>query len=164
MSFKDFVESKTFQKILWGIGAFIVALIIFQAGVFVGFSKASFSYRLGDNFHSAFGEGPRGAMMFPPGSPEGFSPGGFSEAHGVAGKIIKISLPTVFVEGNDAVEKTILINDDTLIKEFRQTISPADLKVDDNVVVIGTPNTQGQIEAKLIRVVMEMATSSLNKN
>ena len=35
---------------------------------------------------------------------------------------------------------------------MKSNITTNDLKLDDFVVVIGTPNTQGQIEAKFIRV------------
>jgi hypothetical protein len=142
-----------YKKILWGIGIFIAALIIFQAGMFVGFRRASFSYGLGDNYYRTFG-GPRGGMM------RGFLPDDFPESHGVAGKIIKISLPNIFIAGNDGVEKNILISSSTLIREFRQMASPADLKVDDFVVVIGSPNAQSQIDAKFIRVMPGISTST----
>ncbi len=161
MSTKDFFESKIFQRVIWGIGIFIIALVIFQAGVFIGYKRASFSFRYGDNYYSTFGSGPMGGMMrnFPPGLP----PDDFPAGHGVSGKIIKVSLPTVLVAGDDGVEKSVLVASSTLIREFRQMISPADLKVDDTVVVIGSPNAQSQIEAKLIRIIPAMPTATPQK-
>jgi hypothetical protein len=50
------------------------------------------------------------------------------------------------------MEKIILIKEDTVIKRFRDNIKLSDLKVDDYVTVIGEPNEEGQIQAKLIRL------------
>ena len=158
MSIKDFFESKSFKKVIWCMGILIAVLIIFQAGIFVGFHQADFSYKGGENYYRTFGGGSRESMHgFIPGIP----PEEFSQAHGVSGKIIKIDLPNIFIEGNDAIEKSILIGDDTIIKRFRQTQRPTDLKVDDDVIIIGSPNSEGQIEAKLIRVIMSTATTSI---
>ncbi len=145
MNIKEFSQSKVFKKILYGIGILIVALLIFQGGVFVGYHKAGFSYRLGDNYHRTFG-GEHGEFSV------GISPGDFTDAHGSVGKIIKIDLPTFVLEGQDGVEKIISVNDDTVIRQFRETLKPADLKISDFVVVIGSPNAQGQIESRLIRL------------
>ena len=54
--------------------------------------------------------------------------------------------------GWDNVEKSVLITDDTEIREFRNLIKPEDLKVNDLVIVIGSPNNTGEIQAKLIRL------------
>jgi hypothetical protein len=56
------------------------------------------------------------------------------------------------VQDNDGTEKIVLIKDDTSIRSMRDDISKDRLKVDDFIVVIGSPNAQGQIEAKLIRL------------
>jgi hypothetical protein len=56
------------------------------------------------------------------------------------------------VQDKNNIEKVILINTNTQIQEMRGNVATGDLKIDDFVVVIGTPNPQGQIEAKFIRV------------
>ncbi len=76
----------------------------------------------------------------------------FPNAHGTVGKIIKIELPTIIVQDKDETEKVVLIKDDTSIRSGKTDITKNDLKVDDFIVVIGSPNTQGQIEAKLVRI------------
>jgi hypothetical protein len=150
MEQKNFFQSKIFTKILYVVGILIIALIIFQAGMFVGFRKAEFSGKFGNNYRETFG-GPRGGFGI--GMMQGFfGDENFPSAHGAVGKIIKINLPTLVVIGPDNVEKVVLIKDDTQIVEFRQQIKPADLKLDDYIVVIGTPNNSSQIEAKLIRI------------
>ncbi len=157
MNIKEFSQSKTFKKIIYGIGGVIVALLIFQAGVLVGYHKAGFSYRLGDNYHRTF-VGERGEF------PMDIYRGDFTDAHGSVGKIIKIDLPTFVLEGQDGVEKIISIGDDTVIRQFRETIKPADLKINDFVVVIGSPNTQGQIESQLIRLMPSMPDSTISSS
>jgi hypothetical protein len=140
-------QSKASKEILYGIGATIIILLIFQAGIFVGYHKAAFSYQWGDNYYRTF-EG----MRKDPGFARDFIRGDFPDAHGTVGKIIKIDLPTIFVTDQRNIEKAVVVKDDTVIRRFRETLQPADLKVDDFVVVIGSPNEKGQVEAKFIRL------------
>jgi hypothetical protein len=141
---KNFFQTKTFTKILWAVGGLIVACLIFQAGVSVGFYKAAFSYRLGDEYHSVFGE--RKQM------PQDFLGQGFSDAYGASGDILKIDLPNLVVEGQNSVEETVVLSTSTIFRKMRDTIKATDLKPDDFIVVIGQPNDKGQIEASLVRV------------
>jgi hypothetical protein len=62
-------------------------------------------------------------------------------------------LPNIVIEGQNAVEETIVVSTSTIFRQMRDTIPATDLKADDFVVVIGEPNQNGQIEAKLVRVV-----------
>jgi hypothetical protein len=143
---KEFTQSKMFQKVLIGVGIAIIALLIFQAGIFVGYRKASFSYRFGDNYYRVFGE--HGQKLF-----KGSIRGGFIEANGAVGKIVSINLPTFVVVGTDNVEKVILIRENTRVRYLDGTATSSDLKVDDSIVVFGRPNENSQIEARLIRIV-----------
>ncbi len=144
---KNIWQSKFFRGATSSLLVLIILLCVFQAGRFVGFHQASFSYRLGDNYYRAFEGGPlSGGMMR--GNPFGDLPGG----HGAAGKIIKVSLPTIVISTPDNLEKTILINDKTLVRHFRGNASSSLLKVGDMVVIIGEPNQDSAIEAKLIRL------------
>lgn len=154
MDLNNFFQSKTFKKILCGIGAVVVFLFVLQAGMFIGYKKASFSYLLGDNYHNTFG--PRGGSMM------GFPRGGFSGAHGVIGKIVKADSGTLVIEGQDKIEKIVLIKENTVIMSLRNAIKPTDLKVDDFIVVMGSPDDKGQIEAKLIRI-MPQAPETFNE-
>ncbi|MDD5626398.1 MAG: hypothetical protein PHW01_00060 [Patescibacteria group bacterium] len=145
MDFNQFFRSKIFKITLLTIGLLIIILLIFQAGMLVGFKKAGFSYRWGENYHRNFA-GPRGGFF------QDFADKDFIEAHGVFGPIIKIDGSTLVIKGERDIEKIILLKDDTVIKHFQDTIKPGDLKIDDHIIVIGSPNDAGQIEAKLIRV------------
>lgn len=153
MDFNKLFQSKSFKVGLIVLGAFIVLLLVFRAGVFVGYKKAQFSYRWGENYHRNFA-GPRSGFFGD--FRRGFGDrGGFINAHGTFGSVIKVDGNTIIVKGRDNVEKTVLVSDNTTINKGRETIKVSDLKVDDRVVIIGSPNDQGQIEAKLIRVFSE---------
>jgi len=143
---KEFARSKSFHGILIGLCVAIIILLIFQAGVAVGHRKAAFAYKFGDNYYRAFDErGLRAPFMI------GLR-GGLPDAHGAAGAIISLTLPTFVVGGPDNIEKVVMVRDDTIIRRFDGEIQPTDLTVDDFVVVLGEPNEDSQIEAKLIRV------------
>ena len=83
----------------------------------------------------------------------------FIDPHGVYGKVVRVDpatnsgQATIVVKGRDDVEKIIQASSGTSITRLREKISITDLKVDDSIVVIGNPNNEGQIEAKLIRVI-----------
>lgn len=138
-------QSKAFKIILWALGVFILVAVSFGAGMFVGFKKAGFSYKWGENYHRNFG-GPKGGFA------GDFMGRDLMNANGVVGQIIKIDGQTLVIKGQDNVEKIILLKADSVLREFMNTISQGDLKAGDFVVVIGEPNDQGQIEAKFIRI------------
>lgn len=146
MDINKFFQSKLFKWIICGILSLIVLLFVFKIGMFVGSKRADFAFRWGENYHKNFA-GPRGGFF------NEFSGKDFIDAHGIFGQIIKIDGQTIVIEGQDNVEKIILVKEDTTIRSLRDNIKLSDLKVNDYIVVIGDPNDAGQIEAKLIRVV-----------
>jgi len=148
---KDFVKSKTFKKIIYVLGIIVITLMVFYTGMMAGFRKSSFNHNWGENYQRNFG--------FPNkmGGPE-MMRGEFGQfrnllnAHGAIGKIIKVELPSIIVlDEKDNTEKVVVIDDNTEIRKVRDSISKDDLKLDDHIIVIGSPNSSGQIEAKLIR-------------
>jgi hypothetical protein len=148
-SIKKVFDSKKVFMVASVFGALVISTLIFQAGVFVGFHKASFGRDWGENYGRNFGMmrgdmGPiRGGIINPENFPNG---------NGAVGKIIKIELPTIIVQDKDGTEKIVLIKDDTSIRSMREDITKDKLKIDDAIVVVGSPNNKGQIEAKLIRL------------
>ena len=141
------INRDTLKRIIVVLGGLAAVILIFGAGIFIGEMKARFSYRWAENYQRNFA-GPRAGFLggFP--APPG---GDFIESHGVFGQIIKINSDLV-IKGQNNVERVVLINADTAIEKGRTTIKKEDLKVGDNLVIIGSPDDQGQIEAKLIRV------------
>ena len=146
---KKVFQSKAFVLTLKSIAGLFIVLLAFGTGVHVGFRKANFSYRWGENYHRNFG-GPRQGWF------HGLDFGAheFMDAHGTFGSILQVDVPggTLVVKGKDNTERTILISAQTVIQKNRVAQQIADLKADDRIVVIGVPNAQGQIEAKFIRV------------
>jgi hypothetical protein len=147
MNIKDFIKSRYMRIGLLTICAFVVALFIFQAGVIVGFRKASFSFGFGEKFYKTFNGTQDNRFM-------GMGPKGLIDENGAVGKIVKIILPEIVVSDRSNIEKSITVDDDTKIVKFRDAISAEELKVGDMVIVIGEPFPEsGQIDAKLIRVI-----------
>lgn len=142
-------QSKKFKIALIVLGALIVLLAAFRAGEFVGYKKARFSYMWGENYHRNFA-GPRGGFFGD--VRREFKDRDFINAHGTFGSIITIDGSTLVIKGEGDVEKTILVSDKTMIESRREPLRISGLRVDDRVVVIGSPDEQGRIEAKLIRV------------
>lgn len=146
MDINKIFQSKWFGGTIIGITILIAVLLIFKAGMIVGAKKADFSCRWSDNYHQNFG-GPQKGFL------QGFGDRDFMDSHGVSGQILKIDSPSIIIKGIDNVEKIITTNEGTIINRLKDVIKISDLKIDDNVVVIGSPNQTGQIEAKLIRVI-----------
>lgn len=143
MKTSDFFRSQALKIILIIIGVVVIFLVTFSMGEHIGFHKASFTFQNGDNFYHTFG--PNSASQDMLQSTE------FSNTHGVVGKVINITLPTLTIEDRDNTEKTVLINNQTIIRQLRKTLTPSDIKVGDYIVAIGEPNAQSQIAAVLIR-------------
>jgi hypothetical protein len=143
------INQDVLKWIIIGLAGFVIIVLIFSAGMFVGGMKARFSYQWAESYHQNFA-GPRGGFFgdwraLP-------SPGDFIESHGTFGEIIKINDSDFVVKGQSDVEKVILITEGTIIQKGKDTIKKVELKVGDQIVIIGSPNEEGQIDAKLIRV------------
>lgn len=139
-------KSKLFKGVLLGLAVLIIILVVFQAGIMVGFKKANFSFRWGENYHRNFGGPERGWFGNMMGRDD------YREAQGAFGQIIKIDTSSITVKDRNNTEKVVLLSDKTVISRFRENIKQVDLKIDDQVVIIGELNESGQVEAKLIRV------------
>lgn len=132
--------------VIIGLFGFIVIVLIFSAGVKVGTLKARYSYQWADNYHKNFA-GPKGGFL---GDWRKFPAGDFIGGHGAFGEVIELNDSGFVIKGRGDIEKIIVTTDDTVVKKGRQTVEDG-LKVGDRVTIIGSPNEEGQIEAKLIR-------------
>ena len=142
------------------IGAFLIILIIFAAGISVGLYKAKFSCKFGENYERNFmgnhssrdgwaNGGPMGMMREKFNDLEGR---GFRNAHGIAGTIISITDNNIVIKDKDNKENTVAITDKTIIKLGVDDVKISDLKNDQQVVVMGNPGENGVVNADLIRV------------
>jgi hypothetical protein len=147
----DFIREINFKKIIKIIVIFIIAILLFEIGVFVGFHKASFQKDWSNNYRDNFigGKGPRQMEKM-----RALDFKDTPNSHGAIGRIIrKDSFEIVIMDDKDMIEKIIVINDKTNFRSMKNTIYFDDFKIDDFVVVLGDPNPQGKIEAKLIRLI-----------
>lgn len=167
------LKSKGFKIAAIFTGSIALALIIFMAGVNVGFHKARFSFEFGENYERNF-MGPRrdkGVPMRPDG-PMGmmrekvkdFGGSDFRNPHGVSGTIISISENSLLIKDKNNKESTVSVNDKTIIKSGRDDIMIGDLKTEEQIVVIGKPGDDGVINADLIRIFNKNIGDNQNNN
>jgi len=148
MKLEDLHNSKIIHRVVASIGIIIVILLILLIGINIGERKAGFAREFGNNFQKNF-MGPNNGMI-----ETGFNrmmPGG----HGAIGEILSIKLPQIIISGPDNLEKTVIVTASTTIRKSQDNIASSDLKTGNFVVIIGEPNQNGQIEAKLIRIMIE---------
>ncbi len=161
MDIKNLVQSNKYKVILISLAALAVLFLTFAAGMRVGFHKATFSYQWGENYHKNF-TGPRGGMLR--GMFRDFEGKDFIDSHGASGQILNINPSTdsgqaeMVIKGQDGVEKIIVFKEDVAVSRFRETIKPSELNVDDYITVIGSPMTDGKVEAKFIRILSASST------
>ena len=140
-------SSDKITRIIIVLGIFVIAIVIFLTGESFGYHRAQFSYRFGENYNRIF-EGRRGGMMgqFPMDNM-------FTNTNGGAGTVVKVALPKIVISTNDGIEKTIVLNNKTTIRQFRNSIASSSVKVGDMIVVLGSPDQNDNIVAGLIRIV-----------
>lgn len=137
-------HSKIFKFSIALLAELILLIGAFSLGMNVGFHKADFTYSWNQNYPNNFG-GPKILTMPPPN-------GAFFNPHGLDGTILSVDKNTLVIEDGDNNEKTVIISPQTSIRQNFQNLQPADLKMGEEIVIIGEPNPQGQIDAKFIRV------------
>lgn len=145
MQLENFFKSKIFAVIGYGLIILASACLVFWLGVTVGMNKADFSCKWGENYQNNFGGMADRRMPLPDNND-------FMGAHGVLGRIIKIDDPVLVVEDRGNTEINVIVDSRTSIVKARDNIKLSDLNVDDSIVVIGEPDNQGRISARLIRV------------
>ncbi len=151
----DFFSSKIFAGCILGICIMLVAIGIFEVGVHVGYHEALFSNRWNENYSQNF---------------SGMNAFGFPNTHtpnpdGTLGKILSITTDssgttTLIISSKQKPEEKILITSSTILRERLKNISVSDLSVGAYAVVIGTPNTTGEIVASLLRLVPSPTTAA----
>jgi hypothetical protein len=156
MNFQHLYKSKTFRTALITILGVSIVLAIFETGVAVGHRKAAFSYRFGEGYYRVFsgaeGRDSRGMM--------GFFDEDLPGGHGATGKVIRI-LPSSFVVASpDNTERIITTNSDTIVRRFRDVASTSDIKIDDFVITLGSPDEMGKVNAKFIRIMPPPASTT----
>jgi hypothetical protein len=142
--FTKWPKTKSARVMFWSVAILIETLIIFQAGMVVGYHKANFSMNWANNYRRNF-ESPGRQFN------NGFM-GEYTTAHGTFGKVIGIASSTIIVAGSDNTEKKVLIDGNTIVRSLRDNVSINDIKVNDFIIAIGTPTDVGELKATFIRI------------
>lgn len=145
---KELLASTMFKGILFALAAMILLCGVFSLGVRVGERKAQHFSRWSENYGRMFGSrgGPGGGFLSPP------LFGEMPDAHGAFGTVLSVNGSAIVIQGRDNLEQNVLATTTTVIRIGRGTGSFADIRPDIEVAVFGVPNEQGQIEARLIRL------------
>ncbi len=141
----NILKSKWFRYAAIGVGEVIILLLVFKLGMVVGTQKSDFERDWAQNYGRFFGEPRRG---FFPGLTENDSMNPF----GNAGSVLSINGNMVVVKSNNNVEKIVLVGTSTVVREGGSDIDLSAVKIGDPIVVIGSPNASGQIEARFVRI------------
>ena len=143
---KSFFQSNTVAKVLFILGALLVILIVFQAGLFVGYRQGAFS----SNWDNSLGRDIRDPHSF-------FAPfirdGEDAIPHGSAGEIISVKLPLIMLKSVNGTEQIVVLSPTTTIRSLRDAASTSELSIGKNVIVIGEPGNDGEIEASFVRII-----------
>ncbi len=155
---KKFIASKKLRIAIYIFGSLFILLFTFQAGMFVGVKKASFYNRIGEKYFREVNGNTENLMS-------GTRRDDFGNNYGAIGKVIQVNLPQIIVEDQGGIDKTITVSTSTSIRSGKKSLSPADVKVDNYVVIFG-PNTDDSIiNARLVRILphTNMIRSSTTK-
>lgn len=146
-------RSQKTVKIIIIVGIILVALLIFQAGTYVGFRRGVFASNWGSAYQHRFDD-PHSIFAPFMSDPDDMNP------HGVVGKIISVHLPTMMIKGKASTERIVILSTTTTIRLMHGQASTSDLVAGSQVIVTGNPGSQGQIDADFIRILSQPSTSS----
>ena len=153
MTTKEFFQSSGYNKLIIALGSLLAFLVIFAAGMAVGYREAAFSYHWQSNYGPGFSD---------PSSP--FAPfihdGDDVSPHGAFGTIVSFKSPYLMVKGDNQAESIIAIGSSTVIRHIRAFGTTTDLLPGQQVIIIGTPDNSGRIQASFIRVVPPPSTTT----
>lgn len=127
----------------WLLGAIPVALllvIVFVAGMRVGYREARFSHASGENYEHIFSR------------PEGFLDMRSENAHGVFGTVVGVADNVITVVDAFKTERSVTISSSTIMRSGANSAEATDARAGNKIVVFGDPNDAGQIAARFIRL------------
>jgi len=126
------MKSKWLRYGLIIAGSVLALVVVFGAGIFVGRATSR-----------------PGSPPFP------FVPLLLKGSHGAVGTVSQIDAQTITVELRDGLSQVILVDSQTHLEKNRQRITLTDIKIGDQLQVVGSPADQGGITAKWIRVMVK---------
>ena len=140
------VDPKQHNFIKWLI-IVLLFVFVFKLGISVGREMERFACNWTASYHKNFG-GPQNGFVdaWRSQSPD------MINSRGIFGKIIQINGDSLVVQSQDNKEVVVTIASDTVVTKLRDQVGKETLKINDFLVVLGNPDVNGQITAKLIRI------------
>lgn len=134
------IQSKRARVTIGIVVALILALLIFHAGVVFGSHRGFGRYDSYRGFRHPFL--PSGFAL-----PHGFIP----NDHGAVGTISALTPPTLTMKTRGETSQVVVFGTSTMIRDMRNASTTA-LSVGAQIVVLGEPDSEGRINAKVIRI------------
>jgi hypothetical protein len=152
----NLLESKVVRTVIWVLGGLIVIFLAFGLGVRVGEGRVGFAKGLDANYFQDFpGIVVRGGQVSVA-VPANIRASGMMPVpvvvHGLAGTVLAVAPPIIAVQDGQNNEQSVMVATGTIIREYDGTIMVSGITVGDQVAVIGSPNADGQVVARFIRV------------
>jgi hypothetical protein len=140
-------QKPNYRKIALIVSGAILIILIFGSGIVLGkyITKPNRQLvsegQIGENLVK--GQGQKGMQK--------------NKKRGLLGDVIKTEADKITIKGADGQEKAVITNDQTKIKKQGSDIKITDIKTGDRIMVVGKPNDQGVITAKMIKVMAPKA-------
>jgi hypothetical protein len=131
--------------------ALVAVFVILRIGMFVGYQRAEYSFHWGDEYHQMFGGPPQGFL-------DDFNGHGFVDAHGLFGDVLGVRGNEIMMRDKDGTEKIVVISPETVIRRQMNNLPVEKITPQMRIVIIGEPEDDGRIEAKMIRVFDQQLT------
>lgn len=145
-------------KIALAISAVIVfSLLSFGFGVRVGAHKARFTENWYEGYRKDF-MGPKSRNMMPPLKKmppmmgDMMNDADLLQSNSAAGVVVSVNGNVIVVKTIEGVEKTILVDNKTAFRKFREDVKITDITVGSEIVAIGSSDESGKIIPILVRV------------
>ncbi len=144
-----FIRSKSFLIIIGALLFLGLLLGSFSVGMAIGYHNARESYAWGESYNRVFA-GPRGGFMG--GVIRDFDGRDYIDAHGVFGEVVRVEGQSLVLSARDGLERVVVVLPTTEMRKFRDAATINDIRVGDSAVIVGTPDSEGRIQAQLIRI------------
>lgn len=144
------VPARFLGGLIVGLVIALIVAAIFSLGMLMGQFRAG--YPLHPGFGPARGGFPRWTWRLPLGH-RGYG------RHGALGEVGKIEEERITITERRGTTKVIVVTEDTAIGRDKERIELSDIRVGDWLLVIGSPGEQGEIKARLIRLLKWDRTS-----
>ena len=149
--FFGWTRSHVFQTIIMVLSSLLILLLVFQAGVFVGFHKAMFMMRHSERMEQfGHGKGMRGAF------------GTENDGHGAYGSVVSMATSSLIVADPDHTEKVVSVATSTQVRRGNDSVTLQDIHPGDTIIVFGIPEN-GTINASLIRILPPKKNELFNR-